>query len=161
VEKCALQPPNHEELKMHKILKQKILMGLVVFSTTQASAEIYGVDFGLVDWENLCPNVQPLSVRGCDTVHPTSALFNNNPSSRIKERNLKCRIEKKNFILYITPKKTRDIKRQWGRCSFRFQAAYKWRVHHPEYFVESVEAWRDRYLKAGVVDKNGHIMARK
>jgi len=146
---------------MHKILKQKIIMGLVVLSSTQADAEIYGVDFSLVDWDNLCPNVQPLSVRGCDTVHPTSLLFNDDPSTRIKDKYLNCRIEKKKFRLQIKPKNTRDKKNQWGRCSFSFQAAYKWRVKTPEYFTESVEAWRDRYLKAGVVDKNGHIMARK
>jgi hypothetical protein len=141
---------------MHKLIVSTISLA-VICGDLQADDKLYGVNFSKVNWESLCPNVKPLKVRGCNIVHPTSLLFNDDPQTRVKEKYLNCKSEKRKYTKKITPKNFEKVEHKWGGCYSNFKLAYKSRVAKPKYFSENIEEWRNKYLESGVFNENGHV----
>lgn len=135
--------------------KTLIISALALLSFNAYAKDVwFDVDFDRVDWETLCPNVKPVELAGCKVVHPASARFR--ISDGFVDSTVNCEQEAKSYARYINS--------SLYSCKANFRAFYtgimsdkisleKGKRAVSNYRGVDVEAWRDKYLGQGVVDK--------
>ncbi len=142
---------NQFYIGLFTILAVALILASTLLLPPPANAEeVYGVEFGNIHWDKLCPNVKPVSVGECDVVHPTSGLARNFKSGfeSLSENSQKpnCDNQKKIYDKRIASKPR--------RCAAMFQTAYSALVTSKNNGVFSAAEFRDKYLSEGVVNAN-------
>jgi len=132
------------------LLAALILMTTLLLPKPTLAAEVYGVNFNAIDWESLCPSIEPISVGNCSVVHPTSSLARRFKSGfedlALNSKAVNCENQKKIY--------KRRVSANPLRCALTFKTAYTALVTSSNTSVFTPAKFRDTYLSEGIVNLN-------
>lgn len=138
-----------------------IVMSLHVSADDEKTLRaIYRIKYDTLDWDAICPNIKPVSYKGCDRVHPASVFFSKDPTlyydkhgTTHENYKLDCVKQSAYYDRLTTPKKHPITK--WLSCENAMStAAHNRMINYTiykkgkqEYYYDELPSeWVARYL---------------
>ena len=126
---------------------------LLTCINTEASKKS-GVDLDLIDWEQVCPAVEPVTLNfpngTCTGIHPTELEHYESGVGGSKQEKPKCGKMKERYKT-LTNKNARY--NNWKHCKMAFQVKYTFMLLTVDKYSDTeVLSFRNQYLSQGIVD---------